>query len=129
MAKWAKSLNQKKDLAKANQVRETTSTSAISGTSSAEGGLSTKGSEDIAFSMMQKRLTPSSMSSKDNSSGLAGLASYGSDSEEEGNAGNFASSASPPATDSAQLTDWSSLACLLCKRKFGTRDKLEKYED
>ena len=123
MAKWAKSLNQKKDLAKASQVRDAPSISSTSSTS--EASLSTKGSEDIAFSMMQKKLNPSAMSlssSKNNSSGLAGLASYGSDSEDDSNA----VSAAAAATDSSQLTDWSTLACLLCKRKFGTREKLEK---
>ena len=59
-------------------------------------------------------------------SGLARLTGYGSDSAEEGDQGNSAGSASASNLDEQQLTDWSKLACLLCKRQFPSREKLTK---
>ena len=87
------------------------------------------GSEDIAFSMLQKKpgMSSSSLSKfpeerSPSSTGLAGLANYGSDSEDETSANQTSR-----LNDDSKHTDWSKLACLLCKRQFPTKEKLQKY--
>ena len=114
MERWAKSMNQRKEATKTPVTKEAISVSGSNRSSSS-------GAEDIAFSMM---LNKKSTQSKPGSSGLAGLASYGSDSEEETGIGSGAGNSKP--TDETQHSDWNKLACLLCKRQFPTKEKLEK---
>ena len=78
-------------------------------------GGANKSSEDVAFSMLQSKNDREQSAAAP--SGLARLTGYGSDDEDEDNGHG---------TDDSQLTDWSKLACLLCKRQFPTRDKLMK---
>lgn len=59
-------------------------------------------------------------------SSASALVSYGSDSEGEGDAGD-----DEPTTVQAieeKLTDWTKLACLLCKRQFPARETLVKHQ-
>lgn len=59
-------------------------------------------------------------------SGAGALVSYGSDSEGDGDAGD-----DEPTTVQAieeKLTDWTKLACLLCKRQFPARETLVKHQ-
>jgi len=102
MEKWAKTLNQRKDQSKANIVSTPDNTS-----SSFQ-----KGAEDIAFQILQR---------KDDKpdSGLPGLAGYGSEEEEEESANTSVAE--------LKLTDWDKLACLLCKRQFQSKEKLNKH--
>ena len=109
MEKWAKTLNQRKDQSRAPVDVPT----AANG-----GGSGGKGSEDIAFNVLQR---------KDEAAGpgLAGLAGYGSDEEEEDKAG--AGAGAGMAVAEMKLTDWAGLACLLCQRQFKSRDQLTKH--
>merc|ERR1711892_1634798 len=102
MEKWAKTLNQRKDQSKSSSVAspENSSTS------------SQKGAEDIAFQILQRK-------DEKPDSGLPGLAGYGSE-EEESSASSLAE---------LKLTDWEKLACLLCKRQFASKEKLNKFGD
>ena len=132
MEKWAKTLNQKKEAAKASS----SSSSSVAAPSPAGGTTaeaasrlkySSVGSEDIAFSMLSKNKesTPllSSVANLEGG-GLAGLAGYGSDSDEESSAKGGGSKASKD--PAGQFTDWDKLACLLCKRQFSSKEKLQK---
>merc|ERR1719211_784041 len=112
MEKWAKTLNQKKDAAK----------SALSQPLQQQVQVS-KSTEDVAFSILQNR--------DENNEGLARLSGYGSDSAEEDNSNSAANSANSAANtiEEQQFTDWSKLACLLCKRQFPSRDKLTKHNE
>jgi len=102
MEKWAKTLNQRKDQSKSSSVASPENSSSSS----------QKGAEDIAFQILQRK-------EEKPDSGLPGLAGYGSEEEEE------ESSASSLAE--LKLTDWEKLACLLCKRQFASKEKLNKH--
>merc|ERR1712222_63855 len=65
------------------------------------------------------------MGSREGSAGLPGLIGYGSDEEEEGEKKDDSRAGMEVAE--LQLTDWCSLACLLCVRQFQTREKLQKH--
>ena len=104
MEKWAKTLNQRKD-----QTKVASDVKAESGSSS-----NVKGAEDIAFSILQRKEDQASPA-------LQGLAGYASDEEEE------AKNSSSMSIEEMKLTDWSSLACLLCKRQFKSQDQLSKH--
>ena len=56
---------------------------------------------------------------------MAGLIGYGSDEEEEREKRDDSRGGMEVAE--LQLTDWGSLACLLCARQFQTREKLQKH--
>lgn len=120
MEKWAKTLNQKSkssvtSVVQASQQSPQTAQHSVSIKSNVQpaAGPSTANSEDVAFSILQ-----SSEDSNVNpqAPGLSKLTGYGSDSADE-----------EVQFDEQLLTDWSKLACLLCKRQFPTREKLTKY--
>ena len=69
----------------------------------------------IAFNMLNKKEEPVG-------SGLARLTGYGSADETEDEVVNNADRNS----SDEQFTDWSKLACLLCKRQFPSKEKLIK---
>lgn len=114
MEKWAKTLNQKKEAAKASMQREPNSVNQSTSNPS-----TSSGAEDIVFSMLQKKPAAPHPAFQDKSSNnsLSGLAGYGSD-DEDGD------SSSP--MDESKHTDWEKKACLLCKRQFASKEKLEK---
>ena len=58
-------------------------------------------------------------------SGLARLTGYGSADEAEDEATSSVSEAIAVAGEQ-QFTDWTKMACLLCKRQFPSREKLTK---
>ena len=134
MEKWAKTLNQKAKgqpvvAAPASVAASTTPTSASNVSSPAATMASMSGSqvhsvtigkstEDLAFSMLQNK-KDSGLNNESSASGLSKLSGYGSDSgpETEDQEVNL---------DEQQFTDWSKLACLLCKRQFPSREKLTK---
>ena len=104
MEKWAKTLNQRKD-----QTKSAADVKSDNGNSSSQ-----KGAEDIAFSILQRKEDQAT-------SGLEGLAGYASEEEEE------VKNSSSMSIEEMKLTDWSSLACLLCKRQFKSQDQLSKH--
>merc|ERR1719193_2003633 len=81
-----------------------------------------KATEDLAFSILQQK----ERESREGSTGLPGLIGYGSDEEEEREKKRDDSRAGMEVAE-LQLTDWGSLACLLCARQFQTREKLQKH--
>ena len=76
--------------------------------------------EDLAFNMLSKKEDVSSAGS-----GLARLTGYGSADEAEDEAASSVSEAIAVAGEQ-QFTDWTKMACLLCKRQFPSREKLTK---
>ncbi len=54
------------------------------------------------------------------------MASYGGDSGEESDGGG---ATDEDAFDEASLTDWTKMACLLCKRQFSTKEMLMKHQN
>ncbi len=96
MEKWAKTLNQRKEAAKASQpASAAASAGAAPSTATSRGG----GLEDLAFSMLQKQTGPSTSKPVSTTtsrpetipapaSGLARLANYGSDSDNDDQARN-----------------------------------------
>jgi len=112
MEKWAKKNNQRKE--EVRSVNLATKSSVSGSTASSYSG---KGAEDVAFNMLQRQEV------KDEG-GLTGLAGYASDNEEE-----IEQSSNSNETSVAEfnLTDWQGLACLLCSRKFQTKEKLQKH--
>jgi len=80
-----------------------------------------KATEDLAFNILQQK----ERESREGSSGLPGLIGYGSDEEEEREKKDDSRAGMEVAE--LQLTDWGSLACLLCARQFQTREKLQKH--
>ncbi|XP_039293900.1 RNA-binding protein 5 [Nilaparvata lugens] len=117
MEKWAKTLNHKKEIARQNLVSQQANLPATK----------TQGAADIGFAVLERKdLAPrSSMiqaaerSPADNS-GLVAAYGQGSDSEDDG--------ANDAQEDEKKLTDWSKLACLLCKRQFPSREVLIKHQ-
>ena len=55
------------------------------------------------------------------------VASYGGDSGEESDGGGGATE-EDGSFDEASLTDWTKMACLLCKRQFSTKEMLMKHQ-
>ena len=124
MEKWAKTLNQK---SKGGQPAPQTAPSS-GGSSLAHSVTIGKSTEDLAFSMLQNKKDDNE--STPSASSLSKLSGYGSDSGPEDQPDQQTNSASNSGEavnlDEQQFTDWSKLACLLCKRQFPSREKLTK---
>jgi RNA-binding protein 5/10 len=110
MEKWAKTLNQKKDAAK-----QSSSTYSVPPQQPPDVQIQKQNTEDLAFNMVLSKKEETS------GSGLASLTGYGSADEPEEEV------AAMNAVDEQQITDWSQLACLLCKRAFPSKEKLIKH--
>jgi len=54
------------------------------------------------------------------------VASYGGDSGEESD--GVGATEEDGSVDEASLTDWTKMACLLCKRQFSTKEMLMKHQ-
>ena len=125
MEKWAKTLNQK---AKGQPAATVAQTTAGTGGSLAHSVTIGKSTEDLAFSMLQNKKDDNE--STPSASSLSKLSGYGSDSGPEDQPDQQTNSASNSGEavnlDEQQFTDWSKLACLLCKRQFPSREKLTK---
>lgn len=116
MEKWAKMLNQKKESQKVAPAAVAAPAVAV------QPAPSQKGVEDIAFSILQGGQRQQEPEPVPLAKVLPGISGYGSE-EEEGEGGANTSVAE------LQLTDWDSLACLLCKRQFPSREKLTKHNN
>ena len=126
MEKWAKTLNQK---SKGQPAPQQTALGS-GGSSLAHSVTIGKSTEDLAFSMLQNKKDDNE--STPSASSLSKLSGYGSDSgpedqpSESTNSNSASAGAEVVNLDEQQFTDWSKLACLLCKRQFPSREKLTK---
>lgn len=104
MERWAKTLNQKKDIARGNMMPETSKSSLASV------------SADIGFSVLEQRVPVNSAPPVAPPPPPPTLVpSYGAGSDSSGD-------------ESEGIIDWNKLACLLCKRQFPSREVLEKHQ-
>ncbi|XP_012258482.2 RNA-binding protein 5-like [Athalia rosae] len=115
MERWAKTLNQKKENAKSTWTCEY---------AGLEGGHQGAGSgaADAGYAILEKRNLASAYQEEEDPSGSNGLvAAYGggSDTEEE---------IEDVQQEERQHTDWSKLACLLCKRQFPSKEGLLRHQ-
>jgi len=155
MEKWAKTLNQRKEAAKSNQVTPTPQGPSegvtkinIGFNKNATSDQNNAGAEDIAFSMLSKR--DGNVISA-NGASLHGIGASGNVTSNEppppgsrpiptkpGNVGltglasynsesDEESSTSRPAGGEEKLSDWIKMACLLCQRQFPSMEKLTKH--
>lgn len=115
MERWAKTLNQKKENAKSSWNSEFVGVDGHQGSGS--------GAADAGYAILEKK---SSMANpyheEEDQSGNNGLvAAYGggSDTEEE---------IEDVQQEDRQHTDWSKLACLLCKRQFPSKEALLRHQ-
>lgn len=120
MERWAKTLNQKKDTAKS------ISNSEYSGLNFEGNQVTTSGTADACFAIMEKKNLSSAvyLDENDFSDNQPIVANYGSgggqsESEEE---------IEDVLQEDRQHTDWSKLACLLCKRQFPNKEVLLKHQ-
>lgn len=115
MERWAKTLNQKKESAKSTWSAE------YSGTEGHQGAFS--GAADAGYAILEKRsqLAAAYQEEEDpgGSNGLVAAYGGGSDTEEE---------IEDVQQEERQHTDWSKLACLLCKRQFPSKEGLLRHQ-
>lgn len=114
MEKWAKTLNQKKEIAKQNLI----ATQAVP-------VLKAQGAADIGYTvgvLGKKDSSPSVLSPYANmppsADSLVAEYGQGSDSEED----------NEDIMQEDKLVDWAKIACLLCKRQFPTKEALLKHQ-
>lgn len=119
MEKWAKTLNHKKEIARQNLVSQQANLPATKTQGAADIGFAVLERKDLGprSSMMQHDMTPA------DNSGLVAAYGQGSDSDDDAAAAN-----NDAQEDEKKLTDWSKLACLLCKRQFPSREVLIKHQ-
>eukprot|EP00095_Tigriopus_kingsejongensis_P000467 snap_masked-scaffold217_size252476-processed-gene-1.22 protein:Tk00467 transcript:snap_masked-scaffold217_size252476-processed-gene-1.22-mRNA-1 annotation:"rna-binding protein 5-like" len=123
MEKWAKTLNQKKEAAKISM--ELNTPPVPTGKPQAalvSKGPSSVGASDVAFSILRGGVVAPSSTQLSGAS-LSSMSGYVSEPEDEPVAAADGASSAVPEPN---FTDWDGLACLLCKRQFASKDKLEK---
>jgi len=111
MEKWARKQEARKE-------REEVKKEEVKG--GVGGGGGGKATEDIAFAILQRK-------EREGSTSLPGIQGYGSEEEEGGGGGGCGVEEEGVEVAELQLADWEGLACLLCARKFQTREKLQKH--
>lgn len=115
MERWAKTLNQKKENAKSNWSMEMSNSDGYQGSGS--------GAADAGYAILEKKAMANNMylDDEDQSSNNGLVAAYGggSDTEEE---------IEDVQQEDRQHTDWSKLACLLCKRQFPSKEALLRHQ-
>jgi len=155
MEKWAKTLNQRKEAAKTNQVTPTPQGQServtkinIGFNKNVNSDQNNAGAEDIAFSMLNKR-DGNGISANHTNIHAVGVSSHEQNNEplppgirplptKSGNMGltglasynsdsDEESSTSRSTGGEEKLTDWDKMACLLCQRQFPSKDKLTKH--
>ena len=116
MERWAKTLNQKKENAKTNWTSDPT----------LEGHQTsgyTSGAADAGYAILEKKSLASTVYIEEEdlggSNGLVAAYGGGSDTEEE---------IEDVQQEERQHTDWSKLACLLCKRQFPSKEGLVRHQ-
>ncbi|XP_069141631.1 RNA-binding protein 5-like [Argopecten irradians] len=129
MEKWAKTLNAQKEAIKGFSTKTALGNSRFEKESAtADAGFAIL-EKSAKGSLEDKKMMPPPPTDKANAGPAPGailVASYGgdSDSDEEDSSGTGGSGP----VDESKLTDWSKLACLLCKRQFQTREILVKHQ-
>ncbi|KAK7457991.1 hypothetical protein BaRGS_00039136 [Batillaria attramentaria] len=131
MEKWAKAMNAQKEAQK-EELRKFTNIAGRKESAAADAGFAIlqKSKEDMklmppppmSINPAPEPEAPSAAggpSAAGNKSGL--VASYGGDSDDSGDDDDGG------VVDEAKLVDWAKLACLLCKRKFQSREILTKH--
>lgn len=124
MEKWAKTLNHKKEVARQNLISAAASQPSVKA----------QGAADIGFAVLERKDLPiptglnvlggnndGAVITGGNDNSLVAAYGQGSDSEDDPDDGSNQ-------TDDKQFTDWSKLACLLCKRQFPSKDVLVKHQ-
>lgn len=121
MEKWAKTLNHKKEIAKQNLIASASSFPM----------LKAQGAADIGFAVLERKDLPatsgltipvqvdSPIVVNQPDSSLVAEYGQGSDSDDEMDEGDIYDK---------EHTDWSKLACLLCKRQFPNKEVLIKHQ-
>ncbi|KAF6205360.1 hypothetical protein GE061_019531 [Apolygus lucorum] len=113
MERWAKTLNQKKEIAKQNVVAQAAGMS----------NMKAAGAADIGYAVLERKDHPlisvnNGMDKPKIPESLVAAYGQGSDSEEDDES----------AQEDKMHTDWVKNVCLLCKRQFGSRDMLVKHQ-
>ena len=114
MERWAKTLNQKKENAKSNWCSDYTGSDGFQGSGS--------GAADAGYAILEKKNLASVYHDEDEqarNNGLVAAYGGGSDTEEE---------IEDVGQEEKQHTDWSKLACLLCKRQFPSKEALVRHQ-
>jgi len=113
MERWAKTLNQKKENAKSNWNSEFAGMDGNQGVGS--------GAADAGYAILEKKTIANPYHEDEDQSGNGLVAAYGggSDTEEE---------IEDVQQEEKQHTDWSKLACLLCKRQFPSKEGLLRHQ-
>lgn len=107
MERWAKTLNQKKEIAKQNVVAQ----------ASAMNSMKAVGAADIGFAVLERKENGLEIPRMPES--LVAAYGQGSDSEDEEEG---------LAQEDKLHTDWVKNICLLCKRQFGNKETLVKHQ-
>ena len=155
MEKWAKTLNQRKEAAKSNQVTANppppatglTKINIGSNKNLAGSDQNIAGSEDIAFSMLNKRDGVGISNATSNGLPLTATSLEDEEPPPPGSRPHLDKSGHPSlaglanynsdseeensgvsrsGTNEESLTDWVKMACLLCQRQFPSKEKLTK---
>eukprot|EP00096_Caligus_rogercresseyi_P000162 TRINITY_DN1044_c0_g1_i2.p1 TRINITY_DN1044_c0_g1~~TRINITY_DN1044_c0_g1_i2.p1 ORF type:complete len:728 (+),score=214.70 TRINITY_DN1044_c0_g1_i2:240-2423(+) len=127
MERWAKSMNQRKEAEREKAAAAATSAKApptpkAPSTSLSKVPEAAAKLSDVAFSAMIRNKADSPPPPNRRQSGLPGLANYGSEEDSGEDNGRLDEDA-----EEEQHTNWSTLACLLCKRQFTSKEKLSKH--
>lgn len=121
MERWAKTLNQKKEIAKTNVTYENPSSEFVQ--SSINYNSVSGGAADAGYAILEKKSLASNvyLEKEDPFSNNGLVAGYGcgSDTEDE---------IEDVQQEDRQHTDWSKLACLLCKRQFPNKEALTRHQ-
>uniref|UniRef100_A0A1B0CZ03 Uncharacterized protein n=1 Tax=Phlebotomus papatasi TaxID=29031 RepID=A0A1B0CZ03_PHLPP len=126
MEKWAKQLNQKKDM---NMMTPMVVNKEDNGSVGGGHGKvnSQSGYADVGFSILEKKDKGNlKFGINDNSSGKL-VAAYGSDSENDQDDGHDGSGGFVAPANEKDYVDFDKLTCLLCKRAFQSPDILQKH--
>ncbi|XP_060079203.1 RNA-binding protein 5-like isoform X1 [Ylistrum balloti] len=129
MEKWAKTLNAQKEAIKGFTTKASMGNSRFEKESAtADAGFAIL-EKSAKGSLEDKKMMPPPPADKANVGPAPGailVASYGGDSDSDEEDSSTVGGSGP--VDESKLTDWSKLACLLCKRQFQTREILVKHQ-
>lgn len=119
MERWAKTLNQKKENAKQNIVAAQQAVSSMKAAGAADIGYAVLERKDLVLPILSNGMD---MKAATKHESLVAAYGQGSDSEPE------ESQEDASQMDIKCLTDWTKMACLLCKRQFPSKDALVKHQ-
>lgn len=117
MERWAKTLNQKKEIAKQNIVAAQQAVSSLKAAGAADIGYAVLERKDLVLPILSNGIDVKGAAKNES---LVAAYGQGSDSEDENNEDSV--------MEAKNFTDWTKLACLLCKRQFPSKDALVKHQ-